>query len=185
VFAEILINDLASEFNNLFFTLINYIFTEQKSPDWIFKTSFVDVYHNLRELKEFPNYVRDNQSFYDDYINEVKPYRVKLKDFSLKYTKTNVYDGDITDFDLPAQWDPAQSLFISPVLDNTGTLSTTSSVPSTAAVWSTFPYNQWFNNYLLNIDSITIVNGGSGYTVGSPTVTISAPQKRQNLLCKI
>jgi hypothetical protein len=50
VYQEILIDDLGSEFSTLFLTIINYIFAEQKSPDWIFKTSFIDVYHTLRQL---------------------------------------------------------------------------------------------------------------------------------------
>jgi hypothetical protein len=47
VYQEILIGNLSTELNRLFLTIINYIFAEQKSPDWIFKTSFIDVYHNL------------------------------------------------------------------------------------------------------------------------------------------
>ena len=78
VYQEILIGNLSTEFNKLFLTIINFIFAEQKNPDWIFKTSFIDVYHNLRTLEQFPSFVRDNQNFYNDYINEVKPYRTLL-----------------------------------------------------------------------------------------------------------
>ena len=42
----------------MIFTIINYIFTEQKKPDWIFKTSFIDVYHQLRKLEEIPSFVK-------------------------------------------------------------------------------------------------------------------------------
>jgi hypothetical protein len=63
-------------------------------------------------------------------------------------------------------------MFISPVLDNTGTLSTTSSRPDTAAVWQTFPWSQWYQNYYLAIQSVTIIDGGSGYTT-PPTVVVT------------
>jgi hypothetical protein len=169
---ELLVDDLLIERNRLLTLMFNFILTEQQAPSWLTKTSLIDVDHTIRELKPFQIYRQDNQDFVLNYIQEVKPYHVQIREFNLIYRGQDVYQGTLTDFDLPAQWDPAQSLFISPVLDNTRTLSTTSSAPSTAAVWSTFPYNQWFNNYLLNIDSITIVNGGTGYTV-APQVTVT------------
>ena len=169
---ELLVDDLLVERNRLLTLMFNFILTEQQAPSWLTKTSLIDVDHTIRELKPFQIYRRDNQDFVLNYIQEVKPYHVQIREFNLIYRGQDVYQGTLADFDLPAQWDPAQSLFISPVLDNNRTLSTTSSVPSTANVWKTFPYNQWFNNYLLNIDSITIVNGGTGYTV-APQVVVT------------
>ena len=169
---ELLIDDLLIERNRLLTLMFNFILTEQQAPSWLTKTSLIDVDHTIRELKPFQIYRQDNQDFVLNYIQEVKPYHVQIREFNLIYRGNDVYQGSLTDFDLPAQWDPAQSLFISPVLDNTGTLSTTSSVPSTAAIWNTFPYNQWFNNYLLDIDSIVIVNSGTGYTV-APQVVVT------------
>jgi hypothetical protein len=31
-------------------------------------------------------------------------------------------------------------------------------------VWTSWPYNQWYNNYLLELQDVDIVDGGSGYT---------------------
>jgi len=169
---EILIDDLAIERNKLLILVFNYIMSEEEAPDWLTKTSLIDVEHTIRELLPFQIYRKDNQDFVLDYINEVKPYHVQIREFNLKYQGYDQYNGSATDFDLPAYWDPAQDLFISPVLDNTGRLSTTSSVPSTNGIWQTFPYDQWYQNYLLNIESVTIVAGGANY-IAPPEVVVT------------
>jgi hypothetical protein len=178
---ELLIDDLLIERNNLLILMFNYILSEQQAPNWLIKTSLIDVDHTIRDLVPFQIYRRDNQDFVLDYINEVKPYHVQIREFNLKYQGLDRYLGSLTDYDLPAYYDPLQRIFVSPVLDNTGTLSTTSSVPSTSAVWQTFPYNQWFQNYLLNIESVTIVSGGSGYTA-APEVIVTGDCLRQAVM---
>ena len=70
---------------------------------WLNKTSLVDVSHVIRELKPIQNYQQDNQEFLSGYINEAKPYHVVIKDFLFKYTGIDTYQGNITDFDLPAE----------------------------------------------------------------------------------
>jgi len=167
---EILIDDLAIERNRLLILMFNYILSEQ-SPEWLKKTSLIDVEHVIRQLEPFQIYRQDNQDFVLQYINEVKPYRTQIREFNLIYRGQDQYQGSMVDFDLPAYWDPAQNLFVSPVLDNTGRQSTTSSVPSTSALWQTFPYDQWFNNYRLTIESVKVLDGGSGY-ITAPQVTV-------------
>ena len=78
MYSEIFIKDLAIYFNDIFFALVNYIYSEQKNPDWIFKTSFISIFHNLRELSQPPSFVLDNQEYYLDYINEVSLIKMKL-----------------------------------------------------------------------------------------------------------
>ena len=46
-----------------------------------------------------------------------------------------------------------------------------SDAAATSAIWQSWPWNQWFSNYLLTIDSIEITQSGSGYTQ-PPEVTI-------------
>ena len=164
---EILIDDLAIERNRLLILMFNYILQEQQAPLWLTKTSLIDVDHVVRQLLPFQVYRRDNQDFINQYITEVKPYHVQYRQFNLIYTAADEYDGTVTDFDLPAYFDSAQDLFISPVLDDNADdpFSTTSSVPSTSPVWQTLPWNQWYQNYTLGISSVTIDRGGSGYTV--------------------
>ena len=168
---QLLTGDLEIERNRLLVLMFNYILSEQIAPLWLTKTSLIDVEHTIRQLVEFQNYRQDNQDFVLNYIQEVKPYHVQIREFNLKYTGFDQYNGTTTDFDLPAYWDSAQGIFVSPVLDNTGELSTTSSVPSTSQVWQTLPWNQWYQNYLLSINSITIISGGTGY-LDSPTIEV-------------
>ena len=51
--------------------------------------------------------------------------------------------------------------------------NTLSDLPADSTVWSSWPYSQWYNNYLLSLDSIGLINGGSGYTE-PPLVVITA-----------
>ena len=178
---ELLIGELLIERNQLLVLMFNYILSEQRSPVWLSKTSLIDVDHVIRELLPYPIYRRDNQDFVLNYINEVKPYHVQIREFNLKYQGLDAYPGSIVDFDLPAYWDPTQELFISPVLDNTDTMSTTSSLPSTNVIWQTFPWNQWYQNYLLSIQSVTVVNSGLGYT-SPPTVIVTGDCVQQAVM---
>jgi len=169
---ELFIDELLIERNRLLMLMFNYILSELIAPSWLMKTSLIDVDHTIRDLVPYQIYRRDNQDFVLDYINEVKPYHVQIREFNLKYQGQDIFQGSLTDFDLPAYYDTASGLFISPVLDNTGTVSSTSSRPSTDPIWQTFPWNQWYQNYLLTINDVTIVNAGSGYTV-PPTVVVT------------
>ena len=161
---ELFVDELLIERNRQLILMFNYILSEQQAPNWLTKTSLIDVDHTIRELLPYQIYRRDNQDFVLNYIQEVKPYHVQIRQFNLIYNGFDQYNGTVNDFDLPAYWDPAQQLFISPVLDDTGTLSTTSSVPSNSTVWQTLPWDQWYQNYLLTIESVTVSDGGTGYT---------------------
>jgi len=164
---NIFINTLNGQFNNLFFVMVNYIFNEQKYVDWIFKSSFISIKHKLRTLAQFPSYIQDNQTYYQSYIEEVKPYRTQIREYSIDYTGNDTFDGDVTDFDLPAYYDTSTSynIFRSP----------SGEAPYTAedeATWQTYPYNQWYNNRKLQLDSILVENPGLGYT-SIPEITIT------------
>jgi len=180
---EIFIDDLAIERNNLLILMFNFIMQEQQAPLWLTKTSLIDVDHVIRELEPFQIYRRDNQDFVEKYIEEVKPYHTQIREFNLIYKGQDEYLGSATDFDLPAYWDAKQGIFVSPVLDNSNppTLSTTSSLPSTAEIWQTFPYNQWYQNYLQQLVSVTVVDGGVGYTI-APEVQVTGDAEVQATL---
>lgn len=162
---DIFIDEFGLEKNRGLVLLFNYILSEQVKPEWLEKTSLIDIDHTVRTLEPFKVYQQDNQSFVADYINEVKPYHVKVRQFNLKYEGNEFYRGDITDFDLPAQWNETRNRFISPVIDDTARLSKTSSVPSDSEIWESKEYSDWFANRLLQIEKIEIFTGGSGYTI--------------------
>ena len=159
---DIFINELQGEFNKSFFVMVNYLFTEQKYIDWIFKTSFISAKHKLRTLSQFPSFIKDNQTYYQSYIDEVKPYRTKVREYLLNYTGDDTYPSTITDFDLPPYYDTTSKIFRSP----------SGEIPNTdSAIWQTYPYNQWYDNRKLVVVDVIVENPGLGYSV-PPTVTI-------------
>jgi hypothetical protein len=184
---ELMIDDLLIERNRLLILMFNFIMSEQQAPVWLTKTSLIDVSHNIRELLPYQVYRRDNQDFVLNYINEVKPYHVQIKDFNLRYNGKDTFQGSLTDFDLPAYWDASQGIFVSPVLDDSdnGDLSTTSSVTSADPLWQTFPYNQWFQNYNLSLESVTVVDGGAGYIVPPEVIIIGASTTPAKMFARI
>ena len=175
---EIFTDNLLIHRNELLVLMFEYILAEQNAPNWLFKTSLVDIQHKIRDLIPYPVYKRDNQDFVLNYINEVKPYHVKIKEFSLRYDGLDTYLGNTTDFDCPAYYDSVAKAFISPILKDNGTgllnngQPNVSETPSTDPIWTTWPWSQWYNNYTLSLASVTLVNGGSGYTV-EPQVTVT------------
>jgi hypothetical protein len=134
--------------------LFEYIQSEtienQNFLPWLNKTSLVDVSHTIRELVPLQVFQSDNQIFLEGYINEVKPYHVVIKDFLFAYTKTDVYEGYITDFDLPAQYNTTVKQFITPELVYSSPSGDNQYLP-TDPIWQESAYIQWFNNYGLSI----------------------------------
>jgi len=167
---ELLIDDLLIERNRLLVLMFNFILTEQLTPNWLMKTSLIDVEHNIRELLPYQTYRRDNQDFVLDYLSEVKPYHVQIREFNLKYAGQDLYSGDIADFDVPAYFNTDYQQYISPILSEVETEP--SDAASNNIIWQTQPYDQWFQNYKLTLNSIVLVSGGSGYTT-VPNVTIT------------
>ena len=159
---DIYIGDLKEEFNKLFFTMIQWIMYNQREVDWVFKTSFVSIYHQLRELKQYPSFIRDNQDFFIDYINEVKPYRSKIREYLIGYKGDDHYQGDVSDFDLPAYFEPTTQDFRSPSGEG---------INDDLYLRNDREYSQWYTNHELTLESIQIAQGGTGYTV-APVVTV-------------
>jgi hypothetical protein len=170
---ELFVDDLILERNRALTLMFNYVLSEFSAPEWLVKTSLIDVDHRIRDLTPYQNYRQDNQEFVLDYIQEVKPYHVQIREFNLRYNGFDDFLGTLTDFDLPAYYDTTLTVpqYTSPILlpydHGTAQVSNVlSDLPSTSTVWSNFPYNQWYNNYLLTVTSIEMITGrfGTGYT---------------------
>lgn len=150
------INDLLPERNNSLILMFNYIQSEaqlqQNYLPWLNKTSLIDVSHRVSDLFPYKKFQRDNQEFLAGYLNEIKPYHVRIKDFLFVYDGLDPYPGNITDFDLPAQYDSQTGEFESPQLVY-GIPQTDIEYDRESAIWSETEYTEWFNNYGLSIDS--------------------------------
>ena len=159
---NIFIDELAVNFNDLFFMLVNYILTEQPQVDWIFKTSFVSILHKLRKLNQPANYIPDNQTYYEEYINEVKPYRTSIREYLIDYQGDDEYYGDTTDFDIPATYIANVGAYYSP----------TGASPADATYLSTLPqYNQWYNNHGYGISEVLVSHPGNAANTAVVTLT--------------
>lgn len=179
---QLLIGDLLIERNRALILMFNFVLSEFEAPEWLTKTSLIDVDHKIRQLIPYQTYQRDNQDFVLNYIQEVKPYHVQIREFNLIYNGFDVYQGTLADFDLPAFYNTTQvpNQYMSPVLTpytlstatGTGHPSTYSDVALDSALWQTQPYSFWFENYALSIQDVVIADGGSGYTV-APELTVT------------
>ena len=143
--------------NEALILLFEYIVSEtiesQNYLPWLNKTSFIDVAHTIRELLPLEVYQSDNQEFLSGYLNEVKPYHVVIKDFLFKYTGSDTYLGNMTDFDLPAEYSTQYEQYITPELVYSNPSEINQYLP-TDPIWQTKPYVNWFNNQGLSLTGL-------------------------------
>jgi hypothetical protein len=175
---QLFTGDLLIYRNESLMLMFRFIYSEFTSPSWLVKTSYIDVDHVVRRLYPYELYQPDNQTFVLDYLKEVKPYHVQTLAFNLIYDGLDTYPGSLSDYDLPAYWDIALEIpqFVSPALlpynhGNSVVRSDSSDAASDAQIWLERPYSDWVNAYTLSVESVTVINGGTGYTV-APTVTV-------------
>ena len=179
---QLLIDELLIERNRALILMFNFVLSEFEAPEWLNKTSLIDVDHKIRQLLPYQTYQQDNQDFVLNYIQEVKPYHVQIREFNLIYDGLDVYQGSLADFDLPAFYNTVEipNQYMSPILTpytlstatGTGHPSTYSDVAPSSSLWQTQPYSFWFENYTLSIQDVVIADGGSGYTV-APQLTVT------------
>jgi hypothetical protein len=162
LFNDVFIDNNRSQLNEVFFTMIEYILSEQQAVDWLFKSSFISVLHQIRKLEQFKSYVIDQQTYFENYINEVKPFRSILRNYTLDYIGQEDIDSSASsDFDLPAVYDPAVGTFVP------------SNSRANAQVLSTNPVTSaWFVHHGYSIQYIEISHGGMGYNA-PPEVIIT------------
>ena len=156
---DLLTNELAIEYNTLFFTGLRKVLEEQTYVDWMFKTSFMNAKNSVRELDQRKTYTIGTDSWIESYINEVKPFHTKLREYKLGYTGTDTQDGIYTDFDNP------------PFYDDTVEKIRSLNVSLDTSKLTEYPYQMWYDYHKKYVQSITVTAGGSGYQV-APTVTI-------------
>jgi hypothetical protein len=177
---ELFIDNLLINRNQALVLTFKFIYSEFTSPNWLFKSSYINVDHVIRGLLPYELYQPDNQTFVLDYLNEVKPYHVQNLAFNLIYDGIDTYPGVLTDYDVPAYWNTTLDLpqFISPVLtpytySDSVTQSFISDANGNAQIWLERPWSDWFNNYTLSVTSIDVIDTTTTYTT-VPVITIGA-----------
>jgi hypothetical protein len=154
---DIFIGSLKVYWNHLFFKAVRYAMSEQKFVDWAFKTAFINVRNLAGTLDQRPVFKFQNSQYYEQYIEEVKPYHTKIRNYQVNYNLLEPSNSYITDFDSPAYYDrdTDQFLTVNPGDELSGV----------------YPWKSWTDNYKLSVGSIIVEKPGAGYT-SVPTVEI-------------
>ena len=163
---DILIDELKQQYIDLFFTSVRYALSEQVYIDWIFKTSFVKAQHNIGDLSQPVNYQIDNLSNFQEYVNEVKPYRTKVREYVSAYSKIDDSRTMVSDFDLPAVYENNKIL-------NVNTWITNGTIQADNVAIQTYPWKNWLDNVGFIVIDLRLVDGGNGY-VTEPVVKITS-----------
>jgi len=154
---DIFVGDLRGEYNNIFFIGLRKVLEEQLYVDWLVKTSFINVSNTFKPLTQRKTYTIGTENYVEEYINEIKPFHTKIREYKLGYTANEIQDGIYTDFDIPAFYD--------------GTTLRNINLTSDVALLSQYPYRFWNENYKKYVHTISVSHSGSGY-ITDPTVTL-------------
>ena len=158
---NIFVGNLKVYWNKFFFVAVKYALSEQKFLDWAFKTSFINVKNLAGPLVQRSVYKFQDSTWYEQYLNEIKPFHTKVRNYELTYEVVEPTATFTTDFDLPAVYDTPTDKYRTlsvgdPLLDQ-------------------YPYKGWADNFKMSLESIIITNGGSNY-VTVPEVHIIPAQ---------
>lgn len=155
---SLFVDNLEVEYNKLFVSSLRYVFTEQPNVDWAFKTSFIKAQHNVGNLTQRVTFKNDNLESYQSYINEVKPYKTKIREYVSAYQSTEVASLVTTDFDLPPRYNSATNKIVS----STARLENSTIVDLQRG--DTYPDKHWLDNVAYKITAVEIADSGAGYT---------------------
>lgn len=128
------------EINELFFSMLHFIHTQQDQVAWAFKTSFLSVGGYNELLTQTPVQPIDNTANLLTYIDEVKPYRVKTREFTQIVTP-NLDNAVVsaTDFDFPPYYDTTTGKYRTLSLDSPSDLD---------IIQNQQPWSSWYSAYL-------------------------------------
>jgi hypothetical protein len=133
------------EINETFFSILHFIHVQQTNIDWAFKTNFMTVAGYQIPLIQSGFETTDISSSLTSYIEEVKPYRVKIRNFENQYSPDiDQVNADVTDFDKPVYYDPTLKAYRRLDPNNATDLS---------IIESQFP--DWYNEYETYLNAIT------------------------------
>jgi hypothetical protein len=143
------------EKNRWFLLMMQHLLAEQKYVDYIFKTSFIKVEHrNQQAISQIPTLQKDRQDNLRKYIEEIKPYHTKIREFVNSHEGLDTANTSVTDFDIPAYYNETNGKYRSPTgLDEIDDI-----------IFERPEYSAWLNNYTLEVESVVVHKSGSGYS---------------------
>lgn len=127
------------EINEVFFSMLHFVHSQQDQVSWAFKTSFLNIGGYNESLRPVPVQPVDNTQNLLDYIEEVKPYRVKTRDFTRVVTPDiDVANLQVTDFDLPPYYEETTGKYRILSIGNPADLE---------IIKTQRPWKDWYDNY--------------------------------------
>jgi hypothetical protein len=104
---DIFVGEYSMNYNILFFDMVRYVFSENDAVDWIAKSSYLYIDNlDVGDLSPKPYMIADKIQKYIDHINEIKPYRTKIRqvidtrpaldNVSINMTDINFMDIEMT-----------------------------------------------------------------------------------------
>ena len=169
---NIYVDELSIKYNELFLASIRYVLSEQRNVDWVFKTSFVKAKHNLGTLQQKISYQNDNLESYEDYINEVKPFKTNIREYLSAYDAIDDTNTLVADFDLPPRYDDRYKGIVTKPYKTSA-----SGIFGLDGDENTYPDKNWYDNVGYKLTSIEIKDGGTGYLI-PPVVKIVGEARR-------
>lgn len=133
------ITNQINEPNEMLFVCVRKIFETQKFVDWAFKTSFINLRGFAEQLVPSTQYTTNKINSLIQYVNEVKPYHVKIRQFVDWRTAQDEYTSASVDFDKP----PYQER------DQTARILDVQSASDQVILNTNDRYTAWYRNYLL------------------------------------
>ena len=155
---NILIDDLREEYIRLFFNSVQYAMHEHLYIDWAFKTSFVKANHSVGTLRQRSTFQSDVLDSYQQFLEEAKPYKTKIREFVSSYDVPDTAGIITTDFDLPAYYDTGSGRIERTTVESD--------------IINTYPWKNWLDNNTYELTDIVLQDGGQNYT-SMPKVIIS------------
>jgi len=153
---NIFIGNLASNYLGMFFTSIRYILSEQTYVDWIFKTSFIKAQHNVGSLGQPATYKNDNLADFESYVDEVKPYRTKIREYVSNYSNVDNTNSAISDFDLQPAYENNSITVVNATVENEQIINKDQSL-------AVYPWKFWKDNLSFSVVDVVITDNGSLY----------------------
>ena len=95
--AYVFVDDNEVYQNRLFSSMLNYVLSEQRTPDWVFKTSYITIKEDSANLVAEPTFSPSQIDNIIDYIVDVKPYHVQIRDYVSSYSLFDLAHGTTDD----------------------------------------------------------------------------------------
>lgn len=102
---NILVGNLSYIADRAFFAVLRYALQESGNLEWLFRTSFINVKHRVKNLNRQTNFRSDDEQFVRDFIEENKPFHTRVRDYVNSYDVQDNSLVAVSDFDLPALYD--------------------------------------------------------------------------------